>query len=912
MSEEKKEKAEMPADKEMKKADKPVKAEKAKKADKAEKPKKASKPVKFKRQRSIEDQRERNNAIRDFLKGLIFPVCFLAVIGLAVFLIIRFVNNEEESPKIIPYGFEGDAETPIVVENDDLILTMDPATTYFTITKKSTGKVWSSYIENAESDSRALSEEKNRMQSNLLLSFGIKSGLETIYDTKAFSVDNSIYEIEQVENGIKLRYTLGKVEREYIIPTVIRVSELDALRENMEKNKASLVKDMYKKYDIKKLKKGDDKEALLEQYPILAEEPVYILKANTREDRKQQIEASLAEAGYTYEKYEQDKLLDQSNSDEDKQLFNVEMDLRLEGSDLVVDVPFSAFEFDKKTPITLLTPLPYFGAGGKDEEGFMLVPEGGGGLITYNNGKTAQSSYYANVYGWDYCQRRRYVIHNTRAYFNAFGHSSGDGSFLCIMEDGSSYAAVKASVGGKLNDYNYVDAEYTICPKEEFEVSNMSSSAVYSFQTNLPENEKITQRYRFIDGTDYVDMAYAYRDYLESTYGDYMSLNTDKVAPVSVELVGAVDKVQQVLGFPVSLPLKLTSFTDAADIIKDLEAEGIGKLSVKYTGWCNGGVNQQILTKVKPVWQLGSKKELRDLATTASNLGVDLYLDGITQYEHESDIFDGFLSYRDAARMLTKERAELFNYSHVTYAAREGFKSYYLLHTDLAMEMANNLSAACDDYGTGVSFQDIGMDISSDFYRKEMHSREDTKNKNKELLKSMDTKKVMINMGNDYAVPYVDMVTNMDLRGTEYTIIDANVPFYQIAIHGYIDYTGHPINICGDEQEELLQSAEYGAGLNFTLMSESSFALQKTLYSEYYGCEYAAWRDRMISMCKRYNEEMGHCFNQEIKDHEVLSSYVRCTSYADGTKVYVNYSFTEDYTAEDGTVVPTRDYVVVR
>ena len=95
-------------------------------------------------------------------------------------------------------------------------------------------------------------------------------------------------------------------------------------------------------------------------------------------------------------------------------------------------------------------------------------------------------------------------------------------------------------------------------------------------------------------------------------------------------------------------------------------------------------------------------------------------------------------------------------------------------------------------------------------------------------------------------------------------------------------------------------------------MAESAFALQKTLYSEYYGCEYAAWRDRMIDMCTRYNSELGHCFNQEMTDHEVLSDYVRCTTYADGTKVYTNYSFTEDYTAEDGTTVPVRDYVVVR
>ena len=220
---------------------------------KKEKPVKV-KPAKKRRVRG-EANTERANAIRDFFKSLIVPVTFCALIGLGIFLIMHFVNPEAESVKIVPYGYEG-GEEPVVMENDDLIFTMDPLTTHFTITKKSTGKVWSSYIENAESDSRALSEEKNRMMSNLLLTYTIKSGLETIYDTKAFSVDNSIYEIKQEGDTVKLFYTLGKVEREYIIPKVKKAAEMDALREKMEKNKASLVKDMYKKYDIKKLKKG--------------------------------------------------------------------------------------------------------------------------------------------------------------------------------------------------------------------------------------------------------------------------------------------------------------------------------------------------------------------------------------------------------------------------------------------------------------------------------------------------------------------------------------------------------------------------------------------------------------------------------------------------------------------------------
>ena len=182
-----------------------------------------------------------------------------------------------------------------------------------------------------------------------------------------------------------------------------------------------------------------------------------------------------------------------------------------------------------------------------------------------------------------------------------------------------------------------------------------------------------------------------------------------------------------------------------------------------------------------------------------------------------------------------------------------------------------------------------------------------------EKLKSLDDNgtDIMINMGNDYAVAYADMVTNMDLEGTEYSIIDKKIPFYQLAIHGYVNYTGEALNLTQNTQNELLNSAEYGAGLAFTFMKESAFELQNTLYTEYFGADYSAWHDEMLEIYTRYNEELGHTFNQKMVGHEYVTSELTCTIYEDGTKVYVNYSY-DELQADDGTVVPARDYVVVR
>ena len=96
----------------------------------------------------------------------------------------------------------------------------------------------------------------------------------------------------------------------------------------------------------------------------------------------------------------------------------------------------------------------------------------------------------------------------------------------------------------------------------------------------------------------------------------------------------------------------------------------------------------------------------------------------------------------------------------------------------------------------------------------------------------------------------------------------------------------------------------------FTLMNETAFALQKTLYTEYYGSDFNAWHDRMLAIYNRYNSELGHTFNQEMVDHDNITDELSCTTYADGTKVYVNYSY-ENVTCEDG-VIPARDYKVIR
>ncbi len=856
---------------------------------------------------------KKNSKILQIAKSLAVPVILCIVILVAVIFIINHKNATESGEAVAPYSFEGSTDEPVVLENDKLKLEMDPVTTQFSITVKDTGKVWYSNPQDAANDAVALPEEKANMQSPLIMSYSVATGLETTYNTHSYSTGNGIYNITKDGDSIRVDYSLGDVIKEYVIPPVITETEFDEWLGKMDKESVNFIQQYYKKYDINKLGKKDNEEELLANYPSLADNVIYVLRDKTKENVRKKMEKSFADVGYTYDDFLKDKELDLSTKSSDKPVFNVSVVYKLDGDDFVVEIPMKDLEYNENNPIYTLTPLPYFGAGGKDDEGYMFVPEGGGATINFNNGKVSQSSYYTNVYGWDMCLSRDAVVHNTRAYYGVFGVAEGNDSFICILEEGSPYASIQADISGKNNSYNYVNAVYSICQREQYDVGDIANSDVYEYVPSLPD-ETLTRRYSFINSGSYVDMAKEYGSYLQETYGDALKMNEDTQAPVAIEMVGAIDKVKQILGVPVKRPLKLTSYKEAGEIIKDLAANGVGNMSVKLTGWCNGGVDQRILKSVKTIGALGSKKDLKNLVKTGEENGAKVYLNGATQYAYDSNILDGFFSYTDAAKLISKEQAKLYEYSHITYAQRENSDHlYYLLHTDLSMKMIDNLNKAANKYGSGVAFQDLGEDLSSDFYRKKLQSRQSVLALQEEKFKAMNESgtPIMINMGNDYAVPYASMVTKMDLRGSEYTILDQCIPFYQLAVHGRVDYTGDSINVGGNQENELLYSAEYGAGLYFTFMKEDSFATQKTLYTDYYGANYDSWKDKMLAIYTRYNEELGHTFNQEMTGHENITEDLSRTEYADGTNVYVNYGYSDAQTP-DGKTVPARDYLVVR
>ncbi len=852
---------------------------------------------------------KKKSIVRRLIPWIVF---ILAAAALVIFVGIPLYGQEEtetEYPPVISF-YSGDGNK-MTMENEHLLFELDPSTTQFSVTEKATGRVWYSNPVDAKEDKIATSSNKAFLSSTMSVTYTTNSGVSDL-NNYTYSIENGSYTVETLEDGsIRVVYSVGKIDRIYRIPLVITRERYDLFTSAMSKSTKKKLSSNYTLYEPEKLDGKSNKDEIVAKYPSVTEQALYILKSDTNANGKAKLEQYFAEAGYTEEDYQLDlQLIAGDVTSNNGAVFNVSMIYRLDGKDFVVEVPYSEIRYRNAFPITNISILPMFGAANMSAEGFMLVPEGGGAIIRYNNGKILQNTYYSNLYGWDYSEERRSVVSETRSCYPVFGMTGNGGSFLCMIEGGTSYSGVWADIAGRNNSYNYIYAKYNVLHAARYNVSGATSQMVYMFEKQLPQ-DTVIQRYRFLDSESYVDMAHAYGDYLLETYPDFR-LTASEDMPVSVELLGAIDKIVVKAGLPVDSVVALTTFAQAEEIMNDLTSSGVRGFSVRMSGWANGGLRQKVMTSVGVLGQLGGESGLRKLAAAAEKAGVPLYFDGINCFAYNSTFLNGFVPFNDAARFATREQALLYPYSIVSYDQETvQDEAYYLVKPEFSQKTTDVFLNKLKSMGVyGVAFRDVGSLLSGDLNPKDVVTREQVLAMDAATLEraSGDGLHIIIKEGNVYAIPEADLITDMSLTGNGYALLDENIPFYQIALHGKKDYTGQVINLNGDYRTAVLKCAEYGAGLNFTFMAEDGKVLQETDYTGYYASGYTVWGEEAKEIITRYQKEMAGLNRLTITGHEAVSDNVYITTFENGTKVYVNYG--EEGFPIDGIEIPACDYLV--
>lgn len=836
----------------------------------------------------------------------------MRIILIALFSCNMLACSKEvaEDEKAVVYGYDQPENTNILIENDSLEFHFNTDTTQFYIVDKKSNTVWNSNPAGVEEDSLADKGSKDNLNSTLIMEYGTPAGAMVAMNNYGYSIGKGIYELEEIENGIRVHYSIGNIEREYYIPIAVPESRMKEFYDKLEKKQQRQIDEYYRRYDIEKLRSTDNKAELLSKYPDLSTERVYVLRDTIASYLKVTLEDMFSSVGYTIDDYELDLLRYDTKKDTKVPVFNITVQYELDGEDLLVTIPMKEISYPSDYPITELQVLPYFGAGSTEEEGYMLVPDGSGGIIRFNNGKQTQNPFYSSLYGWDYGVRRDALIDENRASFPVYGIAKNENSFICILEDGAALATVESDVSRRLHSYNYVMASYTMLHSELMDISAKSDKAVKVYETELPQ-EDIVQRYKFIPSDNYSKMAETYRNYLIEYNQEFTRLDRNEL-PIALGIIMATDRVKQRFGFPTTVEEPLTTYEETKGIIDYFYKQGIENISLNLNGWFNEGVVHKVPSDIRLISDLGSKKEFNNLIDEMNRKNIPIYFQSGFQFVHKNSMFDDFVISQDSGKFLSRQVVELTPYSNVWYGQIKGDgNEYHLVKPSYSFDILDEFNDNLNKLGgRNIAFSDIGKDLSSDLNPKSKVSRNEVLNMQKSKLKEMKNEgtSMMFYSGNDYVLPYADFILDMKLDTKGYFIVDEEIPFYQMVLHGLVPYAGKAINLAENYNKNLLKTIESGAALYYVFMDEEVATLQESNYTKYFATDFDKWKEDASRLYKELNEALSGTFDSFIINHEKLVEGVYKTTYENGTYTIVNYN-QESYFHESEEVLANNYYI---
>lgn len=801
----------------------------------------------------------------------------------------------------------------LAAENDILKLYINTKNAEMAVYDKRTGMTVYSNPEGAAGDELASKTNKSYLQSQLIVDFYNTNRKSTTYNSFDYSTSVGQFTIEKITDGVRVLYTIGDLSSKTgIVPVYITSERLESFLANLGDKDANYVRLRYtEKSDINGY--------------LMLPESVQSAPAQMR-----RLNNFFAEAGYTEEDFVQD--MEEAGAEGAVPInFVIPLEYKLEADGLKVRIPTSHIEENGGGMLYRIQLLRYFGAADTAQEGYMLVPNGAGSIINFNNGKTDATDYNEFVYGIDPVAAEYLVRENTQQVrmpvFGIYYRDMQTGIFT-VIEQSETQASITANIAGKVNSYNYI---YPVFQLRGSDTLSMFGTTGNEADIPIIENDiydsDIVVRYSMLtkEYEGYSGMAKYYRDKLVAA-GALTKMEAKDEIPFYMDLIGGVKRTAYFLGTQYLDVFPMTTYKQAEEIVDDLAAGGVHRIVINYQGWFNDGYYHDAPSKIKLVKELGSKKDLERLAEKLEMAGGKLY--GDVAFQKVTFIADNFDYTRESSRYYGAGYTVSFGQvSPVTLRQTSslGYREtlYNIISPKFLVRYVNKFAKKIDKYDiTGISLRDLGDTLSSDKKRKEVIIRDKALDVVNAMLEKLDGtgKDIMASGGNNYVWKYANDLLNVPTSGNSYAIIDEDVPFYQMLVHGYIDYTGSAINLDDsfDRVNSVLNMIEYGAAPHFIFTYEASNEMKYTGLNRMYSTTYKnkvdteederiySWDELAKGVYAEVNSVLKHVASAVMVKHEILESGVAKVTYDNGVVIYIN---NQDKAAEaDGKTIPAKSY----
>ncbi len=551
--------------------------------------------------------------------------------------------------------------------------------------------------------------------------------------------------------------------------------------------------------------------------------------------------------------------------------------------------------------------LENMGAGGSSDEGMMVVTDGSGAVINYNNGapKGDNNTYESKVYGDDLAVGKLYagaVIEKVTMPVMANINSTAGAGLVMISTDGDPYAIEHAMVTKQtVTDLNSCWFEYAVRTTDKYFMGNKNEPLTV-YETD-EKNEKfpkirtgdLSTTYYPIYGSDlsYIDVADVYRKYLTDVVG-VQKKTADNDAPFYLTLYGGTVKTQSIAGFPVKIQTVATSYSEALEIIKVLENGGVNNIKIIYEDFNEAGIVGEIAATFQYSSKLGGKGEYEKFKKYVDSKNYDLFPSCDIMEFYKSG--NGYSFTLNSSKQITQAYAtqtpfELaFGLPHLTNDSWTILSPYYF--PDIFNKLSDTFRA---EKATGISLNQASTALYSDFSRQKEDGssfflREDTIKILQAGYKKLKDSglSIMTENANQYILPYADFIKDVPLYSSNYDIFDYDIPFAEMVLHGLIPYTTKAINRSADADELRMLSLVTGTPIHYEMMYENPNKFADSEYDKLYYTNYKGWMDRAINEYNLFTEIISSISGAKITKYERISAHEIQTEFEGGTTIYVN------------------------
>ena len=791
-----------------------------------------------------------------------------------------------------------------VAENEYLTLSINPDTTDIEIVNKKTGYVWKS----------ASDYESGTTGKVLELTFLNPSGKIETMNSMDDSVKKGQYKIEQKENGADVTYSFGDIVTDVIYPIYISAERFDEFTEKMSRRQQAVVAPLYL-HLAEGVYTDEMYEDFLKKYPAAKGKDTYVLRdSDLLSNIKKQVSTAFSDAGYT----EKDLTKDcddygiEATVGAAKNIqFNVKVEYKLEGESLKVRLPKEdIFWSAASTGIEKISLLPFLGTPKAEDEGYFLIPDGSGSIMNFYNGtESAGQITNMSVYGENLSITANEKIHNyAQVVLPVYGIKINNNGLIAVFEKGDAIADINFLSGSDTlaariwADFNLLDTQMVFAKALSNKNANQVANSSYTMEQAQAYRGDIAVCYRFLsdEKANYSGMAEYYSNYL---FGN--KTVKDNKFPLYLDIVSAVDYSKVVSGFTYDVVSTLTTFDEAAEIVKDLNKSGIDYQKVILSGWQKTGIRGSYANKAKISSKAGGKKDFIALNDTLSKLGIELFPDYDVQLVYKSAL-SGSINKSFVSRSLVQQIAQKNIYDISTF--QKGDNEAYVMTPEYTAKAIGAAAKQLEDYGIkSASLRYVGKYNNPDYDDDDVTDRQEASelvtkalSDNKEKLSG-----ILTQTGNAYTLTNITDVTNLPLYSRRYNNT-VEVPFVSMVLSGHTNYASTPRNLSGSTKKDLLKLIESGAGLMYTVSKDRDDNIKKSEFNNLYAICYKDLKDSILSDYEYVGNALNGVYGTKITSHEILSSNVVKVTYNDGTYFIINYN--EYPVTVENTTVKAVDY----